>query len=234
MWPLPVINFRPSGAEKERTYIAGTFPAVHETALEMSRKCKLQYLWLILSMTQRSPLAYSPSISIWSSMWLVSHMKTPYIGIWRPVLLTLLTYIMLILLLLRHQGFFFSLLQILGFQCGGCSYCGLLACVSLVDGYRRFDETICYFPFRNWSDCIHSSMALQPFVGPWPFLQFRNLFYTDGRTPWASDQPVARPLPTRRTTQTQNKRTRRHTCLEWNSNPWSQHSSERRHFMPWT
>jgi hypothetical protein len=27
-------------------------------------------------------------------------------------------------------------------------------------------------------------MALQPFVGPWPFLQFRNLFYTDGRTPW--------------------------------------------------
>jgi hypothetical protein len=24
-------------------------------------------------------------------------------------------------------------------------------------------------------------MALQPFVGPWPLLQFRNLFYTDGR-----------------------------------------------------
>jgi hypothetical protein len=54
---------------------------------------------------------------------------------------------------------------------------------------------------------IHSSMALQPFVGPWPLLQFRNLFYTDGRTRWTSDQPVARPLPTHRTTQTQNKRT---------------------------
>jgi hypothetical protein len=33
------------------------------------------------------------------------------------------------------------------------------------------------------------------------------LFYTDGRTPWASDQPVARPLPTYRATQTQIKRT---------------------------
>jgi hypothetical protein len=50
-------------------------------------------------------------------------------------------------------------------------------------------------------------MALQPFAGSWPLLQFRNLFYTDGRTPCTGDQPVARPLPTRRTTQTQNKRT---------------------------
>jgi hypothetical protein len=54
---------------------------------------------------------------------------------------------------------------------------------------------------------IHSSMALQPFVAPWPLLQFHNRFYTDGRTPWTSDQPVARPLPTQRKTQTQNKRT---------------------------
>jgi hypothetical protein len=29
--------------------------------------------------------------------------------------------------------------------------------------------------------------------------------FTDGRTPWASDQLVARPLPKHRTTQTQNK-----------------------------
>jgi hypothetical protein len=62
---------------------------------------------------------------------------------------------------------------------------------------------------------IHSSMILQPFVRPWPLLQFRNLFYTDGRTPWTSDQPVARPLPTHRTTQTQNKRTHRRPYLEW-------------------
>jgi hypothetical protein len=50
-------------------------------------------------------------------------------------------------------------------------------------------------------------MTLHPFVGAWPLLQFHNLFYTVGRVPWASDQPVARPLPTHRTTQTHNKHT---------------------------
>jgi hypothetical protein len=65
-----------------------------------------------------------------------------------------------------------------------------------------------------------------PFVGPWPLPQFRNLFYTVGRTPWTSDQPVARPLPTHGTTQTQTKRPHRHPCLEWDSNPRSQYSSE--------
>jgi hypothetical protein len=45
-------------------------------------------------------------------------------------------------------------------------------------------------------------MDLQPFVASWPLLQFRNLFYTDGRTPWTSDQPVERPLLTHRTIQT--------------------------------
>jgi hypothetical protein len=78
---------------------------------------------------------------------------------------------------------------------------------------------------------FHSSMALQLFVGPWPLHQFRNLFYTDGGTSWTIDQPVARPLPTRRTTQTQNKRTHRHPCLEWDSSPRSQRSSRRRQFI---
>jgi hypothetical protein len=54
---------------------------------------------------------------------------------------------------------------------------------------------------------IHSSMVLQLFVGPWPLLQFRYLLYTVGTTPWTSDQPVTRPLPTHSTTQPQNKRT---------------------------
>jgi hypothetical protein len=81
------------------------------------------------------------------------------------------------------------------------------------------------------SSLIHSSMALQPFIGPWPLPQFRNNFYTDGRTPWTSDQPVARPLPTHGTTQTQNKRTHSHKCLEWDSNPRSQRSSDRREFI---
>jgi hypothetical protein len=50
-------------------------------------------------------------------------------------------------------------------------------------------------------------MILQPFLGPCSLLQFRNLFYTVGRTPWMGDQPIARPLPTHRATQTRNKRT---------------------------
>jgi hypothetical protein len=29
---------------------------------------------------------------------------------------------------------------------------------------------------------MHSTKALQPFAGPWPLLQFRNLFYTDAKT----------------------------------------------------
>jgi hypothetical protein len=42
---------------------------------------------------------------------------------------------------------------------------------------------------------------------------FCNHFYTDGSIPWKSDQPVARPLPTHKTTQTQNKRTQ--TSMSW-------------------
>jgi hypothetical protein len=61
---------------------------------------------------------------------------------------------------------------------------------------------------------------------------FSFLFlYTVGRTPWTANQPVARPLPTHRTPQTQNKCIHRHPCLEWNSNPRSRRSSERRQFM---
>jgi hypothetical protein len=48
-------------------------------------------------------------------------------------------------------------------------------------------------------------MAVQPFVGPWLLFSFLIL-YTVSRTPWTEDQLVARPLPTHRTTQTQNKR----------------------------
>jgi hypothetical protein len=48
-------------------------------------------------------------------------------------------------------------------------------------------------------------MVLQLF-GPWPFFSFLIL-YTVGRTPWTGDQPVERPLPIHRTTQTQNKST---------------------------
>jgi hypothetical protein len=58
------------------------------------------------------------------------------------------------------------------------------------------------------------------------------IFFTQSRSPWTSDQPVARPLPTERTTQTQNKSTHRHPWLEWDSNPRSQLWREPRQFMP--
>jgi hypothetical protein len=73
---------------------------------------------------------------------------------------------------------------------------------------------------------IYLSMALQPLWTLAAF-QFLNL-YTVGRTPWTGDQPVSRSLPTHTTTQTRNKRTYRHPCLEWDPNPRSQRSSGRR------
>jgi hypothetical protein len=43
---------------------------------------------------------------------------------------------------------------------------------------------------------------------PWALALFSfSIFNTVDRTPWTGNQPVARPLPTHRKTQTQNKRT---------------------------
>jgi hypothetical protein len=71
-----------------------------------------------------------------------------------------------------------------------------------------------------------------PLLGAGIFFSFVIFLYTDGRNPWTSDQPVARPLATHRTKRTQNKCRYRHPCLEWDSNPRSQRSSERRQFIP--
>jgi hypothetical protein len=68
---------------------------------------------------------------------------------------------------------------------------------------NRFEmKLIMNLILRLTQQFIHSSLALQPFVGPWPLPQVRNLSYSVGTTPWTRDQPAARPLPTRRTTQT--------------------------------
>jgi hypothetical protein len=40
-----------------------------------------------------------------------------------------------------------------------------------------------------------------------------SILYKVGRTPWTGDQPDSRPLPTHRTTQSQNKRTQ--TSMHW-------------------
>jgi hypothetical protein len=52
--------------------------------------------------------------------------------------------------------------------------------------------------------CVYVYIWLYSPCRPWPFFHFLNL-YAVGRTPWTGDQPVAGPLPTHRTTQTQNK-----------------------------
>jgi hypothetical protein len=70
-----------------------------------------------------------------------------------------------------------------------------------------------------------------PLFGIGQFLSFLIL-YTVLRTLRTGDQPVARPLPTYKTTQTKNK-PHRYKCLVWESNRRSQCSSERRQFMPW-
>jgi hypothetical protein len=54
---------------------------------------------------------------------------------------------------------------------------------------------------------INGSTAL---VDLGSFFHFHNQ-YTVGRTPWTGGQPIARPLPTHRTTQLQNKNT--HTSM---------------------
>jgi hypothetical protein len=60
-------------------------------------------------------------------------------------------------------------------------------------------------PFSNIHSFVHQ-WPYRPLLGPGRFFSF-IIMYTVGRTLWTGDQPVARPLPTHRTTQTQNKRT---------------------------
>jgi hypothetical protein len=50
------------------------------------------------------------------------------------------------------------------------------------------------------------------------------VLYTLSTTPWMGDQPITR--------HTHRMNAHRHPCLEWDLNPRSQCSSERRQFMP--
>jgi hypothetical protein len=60
---------------------------------------------------------------------------------------------------------------------------------------------------------------------PWPLFQFLNL-YTVGRTPWTGDQPVARPLPTHRTTQTEQTHTDIHALSGIRTHDYSVRTGE--------
>jgi hypothetical protein len=55
-------------------------------------------------------------------------------------------------------------------------------------------------------------IALQSLVGSWLLFQFLSV-YEVGNLPSTGDQPFARPLPTRRTTQTETKRPE--TSMPW-------------------
>jgi hypothetical protein len=86
------------------------------------------------------------------------------------------------------------------------------------------------------SFCLSLSLSLSLSLWLYRLLDFGQFFsflilYTDARTPWTRDQPVARPLPTHRSTQTQNKHTHRQPCFEWDSNPRSKCLSGRRQLM---
>jgi hypothetical protein len=72
----------------------------------------------------------------------------------------------------------------------------------LCNGYREifsFHFPICLHGVIMHKNNFFFSLALQP---PWALASTFNviIIFTDGRTPWASDQLVAIPLPKRRTT----------------------------------
>jgi hypothetical protein len=77
-------------------------------------------------------------------------------------------------------------------------------------------QTLGYCIYGYYTEInIHSFSFIKWLYGLFlgPGLYFSSVIFSHGRrTPWSSDQLVARPLPTHRTTQTQNKR-RKHPCL---------------------
>jgi hypothetical protein len=69
-----------------------------------------------------------------------------------------------------------------------------------------FSQVLTYCSVIYGNNHQHTAFSIYGSSRPWPLFQFFNP-YTIGRTPWTGDQTVASPLPTHRTTQTQNKRT---------------------------
>jgi hypothetical protein len=87
---------------------------------------------------------------------------------------------------------------------------------------------------NSWNSSIYLSLSLSlwlysPFVGHWPLFQFLNPIHSRQHS---MDGGSARR---KAAAYTQNNTNRidahRHQCLEWDSNPRSQRSSDRRQFM---
>jgi hypothetical protein len=88
-------------------------------------------------------------------------------------------------------------------------------------GYIAIYISICLSVCLSIS--IYGSAVLFLLIGR--FYSFLIL-YSVGCTPWTADQLVARPLPIHRT------KAHRHPCFQWDSNPRSQYSDDRRQFLP--
>jgi hypothetical protein len=84
---------------------------------------------------------------------------------------------------------------------------------------------------NTFNSFIHSPMALQSFVGPWPLLRYVIFFIQTvgllGRVISSSHMPLLK----HGTTKTQNKHIKKYPCLEWDSNPRSQCSSGKTQFI---
>jgi hypothetical protein len=84
-------------------------------------------------------------------------------------------------------------------------------------------------PRGLWKNYL--SMALQPFVGPWPLLSFVILFtHTVGLLGRGISLSQGRCLHAEQ----HRVNAHRHPYLEWNSKPRPQSSGGRRQFMPYT
>jgi hypothetical protein len=79
--------------------------------------------------------------------------------------------------------------------------------------FYYYRNTMCSFrSYLEHSFLFSFFFSMAPhFFGSWPLFSFLIL-YTVCRTPWAEDQPIARSLPTHRTTHTQNERTQISMC----------------------
>jgi hypothetical protein len=74
------------------------------------------------------------------------------------------------------------------------------------------------------------SVALQTLFGPWPLFHIINFVHS--RWDFLDGESVRHKTATYTQNNTNTMNAHREPCLEWDSNPWSQRSSERRHFMP--
>jgi hypothetical protein len=78
--------------------------------------------------------------------------------------------------------------------------------------WPRFNHILFFFLQKALKICIKFyQFVVLTVYGSTAFVDLGRFFsflirYSVGRNPWTGDQPVARPLPTHRTTQTQNKR----------------------------